>query len=516
MDQMRLHGIPASITLAQGIIESADGQSRLARLGNNHFGIKASQQWIANGGQYGLHSDDKPNEKFCYYASVGDSYEHHSQVLLASRYSACHALAADDYKGWAQGLQKAGYATDSRYASTLTSVIERNNLQRFDQMVIQEMAAQGLKPGEAKAQVQTQQSASYSFPLKRDEFLFISSPFGNRVDPMDHSCNQFHKGVDIRCNYEALFATENNGRVIATSNNAGSAGGKSVTVEYDRDDGTKYRVFYCHLSSVDVNVGDTVNAGQQVGVSGNTGTRTTGPHLHMGVKSVAADGNARDIDPCAYLAEIAQRGNIQLTAMSNGKDLLAKYKADNPIAPDAPDMAANQSAQDMADNLLIDTDLSPEDWMKKLLSSEDSGVNISHGDPIMDFVVTAFTSLMALAVTIDNKSEEEAMAAATDAALNRTVDLTSLVPSLRQCTLSVQEGGKPVLNINDGNARYSVELNDSDINRLNIILNDSSLSPDEKQGRVSALVGNIALSAQMSQSYQQGIQQGQQESLTMK
>ena len=81
MEQMRRYGIPASVTLAQGIIESSNGQSQLARNENNHFGIKATQAWIAGGGKYGLYTDDKLNEKFCSYGSVGKSYEHHSQFL---------------------------------------------------------------------------------------------------------------------------------------------------------------------------------------------------------------------------------------------------------------------------------------------------------------------------------------------------------------------------------------------------------------------------------------------------
>ena len=76
MEQMRRYGIPASVTLAQGILESSNGQSRLARNENNHFGIKATPSWIAGGGRYGTYTDDKPNEKFCSYDSVGDSYEH--------------------------------------------------------------------------------------------------------------------------------------------------------------------------------------------------------------------------------------------------------------------------------------------------------------------------------------------------------------------------------------------------------------------------------------------------------
>ena len=81
MVQMRKYCIPASVTLAQGILESSNGQSRLAQKENNHFGIKATAAWIEGGGKYGLYTDDKPDEKFCSYATVGDSYEHHSRFL---------------------------------------------------------------------------------------------------------------------------------------------------------------------------------------------------------------------------------------------------------------------------------------------------------------------------------------------------------------------------------------------------------------------------------------------------
>lgn len=99
MEQMRRYGIPASVTLAQGICESASGQSELSRKGNNHFGIKATSSWIENGGKYLVYTDDRPNEKFCQYANVGDSYEHHSQFLKRNgRYAELFQLSPDDYK----------------------------------------------------------------------------------------------------------------------------------------------------------------------------------------------------------------------------------------------------------------------------------------------------------------------------------------------------------------------------------------------------------------------------------
>ena len=145
MEQMRRYGIPASVTLAQGIIESANGKSRLALEGNNHFGVKASKAWLDAGGKFGLYNDDKPNEKFCHYDSVGDSYEHHSKILKENaRYADCFKLAADDYKGWCNGLAKAGYASSGTYAQTLINTIERLGLQKYDQMAI----------GEPKAEIQ--------------------------------------------------------------------------------------------------------------------------------------------------------------------------------------------------------------------------------------------------------------------------------------------------------------------------------------------------------------------------
>ncbi len=495
MEQMRLYGIPASVTLAQGILESANGQSQLARNENNHFGIKASRSWLDNGGRYGLYTDDKPNEKFCSYDSVADSYTHHSQVLKNnSRYSGCFRLAADDYKGWAQGLDKAGYATAGSYAPSLISIIERNGLQKYDRMVIEQMKAEGLSPGQGvSAQDQTAgQTDGYSFPLKRDEFMLVTSPFGMRNDPMNPGKQQMHKGIDIRCDNEPLLATESNGKVIATNDNANTSGGKSVTVEYQREDGSRLQVYYAHLSHVDVKVGDNIRAGQQIGVSGKTGTRTTGPHLHLGVRQVASDGSARDIDPAAYLAEIAQKGNISQSVMYNGSDLLAKYKSENPV---------------LTDSERIGTSLSPDDWMKKLLSSEDSGIGIGGGgqDPVMDMIITLFTSLMALAAKIDGKSEEEAMQAATDAAINRTVDLTPLVPGLRECHITLSDNENPLLSFNNGNGSRTHILTAAELNRLNLILADSSQSEEQKQQRVTSVINAIIVSDNVSRNYSQGM-----------
>lgn len=131
VEQMKLHKIPASITLAQGLLESGAGQSRLARESNNHFGIKCGSSWR---GRSVRHNDDAPNECFRAYKNVRDSYEDHSKFLVnGARYAFLFKLDITDYKGWARGLKKAGYATDPSYANRLITIIEDYELYKYDQ-----------------------------------------------------------------------------------------------------------------------------------------------------------------------------------------------------------------------------------------------------------------------------------------------------------------------------------------------------------------------------------------------
>lgn len=130
VEQMRRYGIPASITLAQGLLESGAGRSTLATKANNHFGIKVGGSWT---GPYILRDDDAPNERFRAYRSARESYEDHSRFLVnGRRYAGLFRLSRTDYKGWAHGLKAAGYATNPRYAHLLIDLIERYHLQRFD------------------------------------------------------------------------------------------------------------------------------------------------------------------------------------------------------------------------------------------------------------------------------------------------------------------------------------------------------------------------------------------------
>ena len=123
------HHIPASITLAQGILESGAGESSLAKDCNNHFGIKCGSDWY---GRSTRKDDDRPNECFRCYKSVKESYDDHAKFLQRQRYAFLYDYKITDYKSWAYGLKQAGYATDPKYPQKLINIIETYNLYEFD------------------------------------------------------------------------------------------------------------------------------------------------------------------------------------------------------------------------------------------------------------------------------------------------------------------------------------------------------------------------------------------------
>jgi flagellum-specific peptidoglycan hydrolase FlgJ len=130
---MRESKIPASITLAQGILESGSGRGRLSVEGNNHFGIKC-HGWT---GKKIYHDDDASQECFRKYDHANSSFEDHSKFLTGrGRYAKLFKLRPGDYKGWAKGLRAAGYATDRKYPEKLISLIKRYNLDKYDDMVL--------------------------------------------------------------------------------------------------------------------------------------------------------------------------------------------------------------------------------------------------------------------------------------------------------------------------------------------------------------------------------------------
>ncbi|MEY2869294.1 MAG: hypothetical protein RIR01_1777 [Bacteroidota bacterium] len=134
MSNMKNYGIPASIILAQGILESGAGRGDLAVSANNHFGIKCHSDWT---GDSVKHDDDSSQECFRKYNKAAESYRDHALFLTGKgRYASLFELDKDDYEAWAKGLRKAGYATDPKYPDKLISYIERYNLAQYDAQVL--------------------------------------------------------------------------------------------------------------------------------------------------------------------------------------------------------------------------------------------------------------------------------------------------------------------------------------------------------------------------------------------
>ena len=135
--EMKRMGVPAAITLAQGLLETENGNSVLLKKSNNHFGIKCKSTWS---GDAVSHDDDAPGECFRTYKTAEDSYRDHSNYLRGNdRYSSLFQLDATDYKGWAYGLKRAGYATNPKYPAILIQSIERYNLQQYTMLAINDV-----------------------------------------------------------------------------------------------------------------------------------------------------------------------------------------------------------------------------------------------------------------------------------------------------------------------------------------------------------------------------------------
>ena len=156
--EMKVYGIPASITLAQGILESNAGRSELAVMANNHFGIKCHKEWT---GKTFHQDDDEKNECFRKYKSAMESYRDHSDFLITrDRYNFLFDLEINDYMGWAYGLKEAGYATNPRYPEMLIRIIEENGLAKLDEGGSQQLAVGGQRSevGNQQSELRTQNS----------------------------------------------------------------------------------------------------------------------------------------------------------------------------------------------------------------------------------------------------------------------------------------------------------------------------------------------------------------------
>ena len=265
-----------------------------------------------------------------------------------------------------------------------------------------------------------------------------------------------------------------------------------MTVEYSRADGSATRVQYMHLSQINVQKGDSVNAGQKLGVSGNTGSRTTEEHLHLGVINVSADGKQQWVNPAAYLSEINQKGNLQKQAQYNGKDLLAQYQAGGSTT--VPSQSQEQA--------------SPDDWMNRLMSSDDAalGYGLTGGNGndggLLDSIMKMFMTMLMLTMQMENKTQEEKVQMVTDALVNKRIDLSGFTPNLQSSALTIKQDGTAVLATDDGKQQYSHELTTAEQTRLSQILN-SDADNATKQQRIGTMVYTITFAQQASQNYEQ-------------
>ncbi|MDZ4822820.1 MAG: glucosaminidase domain-containing protein [Flavobacteriales bacterium] len=200
--QMVVHKIPASITLAQGMLESGNGNSRLAEKGNNHFGIKCHNDW---GGKK-IHEDDETNgECFRKYTNACESFEDHSLFLKKKRYEKLFGYDADDYKKWAKGLKECGYATNSQYPDLLISLVEKHNLHEYD--------AQGMEYiKKGKLPAQPCGNSGNSSDGKKDETAENKSTQNKKTESKDES-----KTINVSSGHEIKLSENKIKFIVAKS-----------------------------------------------------------------------------------------------------------------------------------------------------------------------------------------------------------------------------------------------------------------------------------------------------------
>lgn len=411
MEQQQRYGIPASVTLAQLAIESGWGTGRALTEGNNAFCVKAGSSWK---GPVVIISDNAKNERFRQYGSISQSFEDHSKVLMGSAFKHCHGLSSTDAEGWARGMQS-GRMTYSynpkatsplEYSEDLISIINKYHLKEYDARAeVTRTQPAGYMRGRSGTLVSAQQQAisvksggHFMFPLDSRDVpgdYAVSSDIGKRKLRTTGE-HQMHHGIDIAVKEGSrVVATEDHGRVIQAGFDK-KGGGNFVKIQYERE-GKSYQVAYLHLSKIDVTVGQTVNAGTKLGLSGNTGS-STGAHLDFRVRTAdlsqvqeaseklkrgeitesqyvaMTNDQYKYIDPKSYLADVAVRGNITTSLLKGGKgqDLLAQQK-DAARTSYETLLAHQQNRQESLDKPLVFNDAQLDNMSKAALLSQKLG-----------------------------------------------------------------------------------------------------------------------------------------------
>lgn len=410
MEQQIKYGIPASVILAQMAIESSWGTSALARNDNNFFGIKKGSSWT---GQVSYYDDDQAHEAFRSYDNVGQSLSDHSATLLQPRYLHRCPTDSTDHLGWIKGIKAGGYATASNYVDSVESLIRKYELDKFDRLAVQNAQQQGLQIGYMRGrQPDTPQAipagifltplqGRWCMPINL-EGLKVTGVYGENR-PGHH-----HSGIDLSTGgkYLPVYGTEDNGRVIAAKPNNGAAG-NMITVEYSRSDGSRLQCTYMHLSEIGVKVGDAVNAGMQLGYSGNTG-RSTGPHLHFETKFYNAQGTLQSYDPAEYIAELSFRGNLPAVLNKGGQNLAARYSSqmayNNAPATGIEGQPIDTQTQMLLANITKSDD--PNRWLEYLMNKNGDSAGLSGGNPVSNLISTLFMSILTLAQDLKQGDED--------------------------------------------------------------------------------------------------------------
>jgi N-acetylmuramoyl-L-alanine amidase, family 4 len=280
-------------------------------------------------------------------------------------------------------------------------------------MALEQAAQQGVQIGYMRGRQNEYKSSSVSSNISKDKKYILSFMPGTFSLPMNTNnmivtsergernlglkgASRNHKGIDIKADNAPLFATEDNGRVIQAG--FSGKGGNTVSIEYDRPDNSKVVVTYMHLSKIQVKEGDIVNGHQQIGVSGATGN-VTGPHLHFQTDYIDSQGNKKNLDSAAYLAEISLRTNIPVRAISEKSkvDLVASYKSEMAILPSSTQL----SIADRINENGYDTD---EERRRR--ENQQDGSQESTGDLLADLIAPLLKSAISLAIRLSSLDEQ--------------------------------------------------------------------------------------------------------------
>ena len=400
IQQQLKYGIPASITLAQAILESSYGTSKQAKEDNNFFGVKRGESWKGDTNNY-LDDHSKP-EPFRRYSHPEQSFEDHSKILTTNNgkvAKACKGFSATDYQGWAHAIAYSGYCNlkgSATYEQNLLGEISDYNLHSIDLEAEKRRAN-----GEVAKQVDTRHilqpmSGNFAMPIDFTKDIEVSSEFGMRKHPTKGKM-MHHNGIDISTKGQHLpvFATEDKGKVVKVGYQEKGAG-NYVTVEYNRPDGNKFQTTYMHLSEVAVKENEIVNAKQKLGVTGSTGG-STGVHLHFEVREF--DGKSfKAVSPVNYLAELQLRSGESCSLDKGGKDYLAEAKS-NMVIGQSPTPESNLLADKTNSN-------DPTKWLAKLME-QNGEMPGDKQDMISSLISMYFTKALCLVAGLTQSEIEE-------------------------------------------------------------------------------------------------------------